>query len=185
MPARLRYPELAPEGIASLRAVEHYLNAATALPAVLLEMVRLRVSLLNGCDFCVGHHTGELRKHHEPESRIAALRGWQNSDAFTPKERAALAWADSVTEIQSRHADDTAYAAVATFFHDKDLVDLTLAVASINAWNRMSIAFRAGWDPMHRETSANVLAAAPSAATHEDALVQAVVEDDGGKVAHD
>lgn len=210
MPPRLRYPELAPEGIASMRALEHYLNASTALPAVLLELVRLRASLLNGCEFCIGHHTNELRKHNEPASRIAALQDWRTSDAFTAKERAALAWADAVTDIQDRNAADPEYAAVSAFFHDKDLVDLTLAIASINAWNRMSIALQSEWDPNRRKRRLNgpaqqpmeVTAAgtdadaaqtsepalqAPSEAApaHGDAPRQDTVGDDSGKVAHD
>ena len=130
-----------------MRGLEHYLNSATALPAVLLELVRLRVSLMNGCEFCVGHHTRELEKHNEPASRIDALRDWSSSDAFTPRERSALAWADSVTAIASSGAADPEYHDVSTYFAPKDLVDLTMAVASVNAWNRMSIAFRAQWDP--------------------------------------
>ena len=147
MNERLRYPELAPEGIAAMRGLEHYLNATTALPAVLLELVRLRASLLNGCGFCVGHHTKELQKHNEPETRIKALREWETSDAFTLRERAALAWTDALTDIQRSHASDAEYEAVSAFFHEKDLVDLTLAIAGINAWNRMSLAFAVPWDP--------------------------------------
>ncbi len=186
MPPRLRYPELAPEGIAHMRDLEHYLNASTALPAVLLELVRLRVSLENGCEFCIGHHTHELRKHNEPASRIDALRDWQSSDAFTPRERAALAWADSVTGIQTGHAADEDYAAAATFFQGKDLVDLTLAIASINAWNRMSIAFRAEWDPEHHKERSALQGESPETTpAHEDAPLQDTVDDDGGKVAQD
>ena len=212
---RLRYPELAPEGIATMRTTEHYLNATTALPAVLLELVRLRVSLTNGCTFCTGHHTHELQKHNEPASRIEAVRDWPGCDAFTPKERAALAWADAVTDLQSRHASDEDYAAVSIYFHEKDLVDLTLAIASINAWNRMSIAFSAEWDPSRVKPAAQIptgtepdakqvaepptaeasapeqppptTAQSPSQTTpaHEDAPVQDTGDDDGGKVAHD
>ncbi len=194
MPARPRYSELAPEGIAHMRALEHYLNASTALSAVLLELVRLRVSLKNGCEFCVGHHTHELRKHNEPPTRIDALRDWRNSDAFTPKERAAFAWADSVTEIQTCHAADEDYAAAATFFEVKDLVDLTLAIASINAWNRLSIAFRAEWDPEHHKERSALQGESPeitaqslpeTTPTPDDAPFQDTVEDDGGKVAHE
>ena len=192
MPPRLRYPELAPEGIAHMRALEHYLNAGTALPAVLLELVRLRVSLENGCAFCIGHHTNELWKHNEPQSRIDALGDWKSSDAFTPRERAALAWADSVTEIQTRHAADEEYAAAATFFEGKDLVDLTMAIASINAWNRLSIAFRAEWDPEHQEKQKASAEEPPTTQspsettpTHDDAPLGDTVDDDGGKVAHD
>ena len=196
MPLRLRYPEFAPEGIASLRSLEHYLNASTALPAVLLELVRLRVSLVNGCSFCVGHHTEQLHRHNEPASRIEALSDWASSDAFTPRERAALAWADSVTDLATRHAADADYATVSTFFHEKDLVDLTLAVASINAWNRMSIAFGADWDPARRQKG-QPAPPAPTDSTDTGANTQPteptpqqdpppthdVVNDDGGKVA--
>lgn len=187
MPPRLRYSEFAPEGIAHMRALEHYLNTSTALPVVLLELVRLRVSLQNGCNFCVGHHIHELRKHNEPESRINALRDWQTSDAFTLRERAALAWADSVTDLQTRHAEDEDYAAVETFFHEKDLVDLTLAIASINAWNRMAIAFRAEWDPNRATEQAPDAREQPAQGvpTHEGNPTQDAVDDDGGKVAQD
>ncbi len=176
MASRLRYPEYAPEGIAHLRALEHYLNASTALPAVLLELVRLRSSLVNGCAFCIGHHTAELRKHNEPETRIEALRDWPASDAFTPRERAALAWTDAITEVQTSHAGDAEYAAVSIFFQQKDLVDLTLAVASANAWNRLSIAFGATWNPKRGQGQRNE----PAGTSASE-----VVQDDGSKVAHD
>ena len=195
MPPRLRYPEFAPEGMAHMRALEHYLNASTALPAVLLELVRLRVSLTNGCDFCIHHHANELRKHHEPESRIEALRDWQSSAAFTAREKAALAWADSVTQIQTRHAADVDYAAVETFFDEKDRVDLTLAIASINAWNRMSIAFRSEWDSArHKErtTPRSEEGNSEPAATEEtiqsgqsDSPMQDALSDSGTKVSQD
>ena len=196
MSARLRYPELAPEGIAAMRGLEHYLNATTALPAVLLELVRLRVSLLNGCAFCVSHHTRELEKHNEPTTRVEALRDWAASDAFTPRERGALAWADAVTNIQQSHASDAEYAAVSAFFAGKDLVDLTLAIAGINTWNRMAIAFGGRPDPARGEAEpapvAAGTAASPPATTpaHHGAPVheaptQDAVDDDGGKVAHD
>lgn len=214
MATRLRYPELAPEGIATMRATEHYLNTATALPAVLLELVRLRVSLRNGCGVCIAHHQGELRKHHEPDSRIQALEDWVASDAFTQKERAALAWADSVTDIQATHAPDADYIAISEFFEGKGLVDLTLAVASINAWNRMSIAFGASLDPHRAEHKAQAehgaaseepvsapqpaaAAASAQARSHAEiptsqaapeqhsSLQHDVVDDDGGKIAQD
>ena len=99
MPPRLRYPELAPEGVSKLRAFEHYLNTGTALPAVLLDLIRLRVSQINGCEFCKQLHAAELRKHNEPETRIEAVAQWQASDAFTARERAAFAWAEALTRL--------------------------------------------------------------------------------------
>ena len=115
MAARLKYGELAPEGMEKLRALEHYLNTATGLEPVLLDLVRLRVSLMNGCEYCIHLHAGELRKLHEPEERIAGLAEWRRAGAgsggaYTQRERAALAWAEAVTNIQDGHAEDAVYA---------------------------------------------------------------------------
>lgn len=147
MAMRLHYTQVAPGGYAALVSLGHYVTTGTALEPVLVEFVYLRASLLNGCGFCIGLHTAELRKHHEPQSRIDAVADWRNSDAFTPRERAALAWTESVTELQRSHVSDADYAGVSEFFHDKDLADLTFAIANINAWNRLGIAFRAEWNP--------------------------------------
>jgi AhpD family alkylhydroperoxidase len=144
---RLPYPKLAPEAYSSLQSLGHYLRTATTLDAVLIGLVDLRSSQLNGCGFCIGMHTNELKHAHEPDSRINAVANWRNSDAFTPRERAALAWTEEITNIQDGHASDEAYAAVSEYFKDKDLVDLTWAIATINAWNRMGIAFAAEWSP--------------------------------------
>jgi len=145
--SRLPYPKLAPEAYKALLALGHYLNTATALGPTILGLIYLRASLLNGCGFCIGMHTAELLHHHEPQSRIDAVTNYQSSDAFTPREKAALAWTDAITNIQSSHASDEDYAGVTEFFRDKDLVDLTFAIAQINAWNRLGIAFAAEWAP--------------------------------------
>lgn len=145
MGQRMNYNEAAPDGLKALRGFEHYLNVGTSLDPVLRELVRLRASLLNGCEFCVALHRHELAKRHEPASRVEAVADWKGSDAFTPRERAALAWTDVVTNIQQTHATDEEYAAVSAFFEGKDLADLTLSIAAINAWNRLAIPFRAEW----------------------------------------
>jgi len=145
--ARLPYPKLAPEAYEAMLAAGHALNTNTALETTLLEYVKLRASILNGCDFCIGMHSNDLKKRHEPQTRIDAISNWQYSDAFTPRERAALAWTDAITNIQSTHASDVDYAAVSEFFTGKDLVDLTIAIAQINSWNRIGIAFAAEWNP--------------------------------------
>lgn len=141
---RLRYTDLAPDGISAMRGVEHYLNVESQLETTLLEFVRLRASLLNGCDYCVGMHSGELHKHNETAERIAGVGAWQHTrDLYTEREQAALAWTEVVTNIQAGHASDKAYAAVRQHFTDLEAVNLTIAIASINTWNRMAIAFRA------------------------------------------
>src|ERR1035438_9961457 len=109
MAARLKYGELAPEGLEKMRALEHYLNTGTGLEPVLLDLVRLRVSLMNGCEYCIHLHAEELKKLHEPEDRIAGLSDWRSSNAYTQRERAALKWAEAVTNIQVGHAEDAVY----------------------------------------------------------------------------
>lgn len=140
---RLKYAEVAPEGIAQMRAVEHYLNTASGLEPSLLELVRLRSSLLNGCEFCVALHYREAAKRNETAERIDGVAEWRNSDLYTQRERSALAWAEAVTNIQDGHAPDVVYEAARAHFSDTELVNLTIAVASINSWNRVAIAFRA------------------------------------------
>jgi AhpD family alkylhydroperoxidase len=181
MPQRLRYAELAPDGIAALRQLEHYLNTNTTLGPVLLEFVRLRASTLNGCGFCINVHEAELRKHHEPQTRIDGVATWQSSNAYTPRERAALAYTDSVTNIQQTHVSDEEFAAINEFFTGKDLADLTLAVAGVNAWNRLAIPFRAEWKPRAKQSPP---AENPDNHDQGDTKVDAV-DDDGGKVAED
>ena len=180
MSIRLRYPELAPDGYAALSAFGHYVNTGTALAPVLIELVNLCASLLNGCDFCIQMHQAELRKHHEPESRIEAVAAWQSSDAFTPRERAALAWTDVITRLETgSHASDEDYAAVSAFFEGKNLADLTFAIANINAWNRLGVAFRPHWNAGHARQAAATQPAAEAGET------VSAVDDDGGKVAQD
>ena len=154
-------------------------------------MINLRASLLNGCGFCIGLHKAELRKLNEPTTRIDAVERWQQSEAFTPRERAVLAWTDVLTDLRSdTHASDADYAAITQFFQDKDLVDLTFAIANMNAWNRMGVAFRPEWRPRTPQAAAEEPIASPESAkvpADSDSALdkQAVVNDDGGKVAQD
>ena len=145
MAARLEYGKLAPEGLEKMRALEHYLNTGTGLEPVLLDLVRLRASLMNGCEYCVHLHTAELRKLNEPEERIAGVAEWRgggagSGGAYTQRERAALSWTEAVTNIQDGHAPDEVYAQVREHFSEVETVNLTLAITTINAWNRLAIA---------------------------------------------
>jgi AhpD family alkylhydroperoxidase len=151
---RLPYTKLAPDAYAALGQVGHYLKTATSLEPTLLEFVYLRASQLNGCHFCTGLHTSELRKRHEPDSRIESVSRWHDSDAFTPRERAAFAWTEAITNLQQSRASDADYNAVTEFFHEKELVDLTFAIATINAWNRISEAFKVEWNPPKAKAAA-------------------------------
>jgi AhpD family alkylhydroperoxidase len=137
---RLKYWQLAPEGMAQMKALEHYLNTGTGLEANIMEMMRLLASSMNGCQFCVQYHTVELRKKNETEERIAGVKQWRSSDLYTQRERAALAWTEAVTNIQDGHAPEEVYDEVRKHFSDVETVNLTLVVTTINAWNRIAIA---------------------------------------------
>ena len=139
MEPRLKYGQLVPEGFAKMRELEHYLNNGTGLEASLRELVRLRASLMNGCEFCIRLHTSELKKVNETAERIAGMAEWRGSDAYTKRERAALAWAEALTNIQDGHAPDVVYEEVRAHFSDVETVNLTLVISTINAWNRISI----------------------------------------------
>ena len=113
---RLKYGELAPEGLAKMREMEHYLNNGAGLEASLRELVRLRASLMNGCEYCVRLHTAELEKLNETAERIAGVADWRGSELYTKRERAALAWTEAVTNIQEGHAPDELYEEVRAQF---------------------------------------------------------------------
>jgi len=155
MSQRLKYPKLAPKPYQTMLSLGHYINTETALEHNLVEFVNLRASTLNGCGFCMGMHQAELKKHNESQSRIDAIAHWVESDAFTPRERAALAWTDTLTNLHGDHASDADYAAINQFFTGKDLVDLTWVIAKINAWNRMGVAFAAEWNPPQQPPAAS------------------------------
>jgi len=149
---RLLYTKLTPDLYAKLTEFSHAITVETALEPVLRGLVYLRASVLNGCGFCTGAHAEELRHLHEPETRIAAVGrvptgGWADGDAFTPKEQAALAWTDAVTRLRGGPISDAAFAAVRSFFSEKEVAELTYAIANINAWNRLGVAFAMEWAP--------------------------------------
>jgi AhpD family alkylhydroperoxidase len=139
MAVRLKYGQLAPEGLEKMKALEHYLNTGTGLEPNLLDLVRLLASLLNGCEYCTKFHTSELQKLNETPERIAGVAEWRGSTVYTQRERAALAWAEAVTNIQDGHAPDVVYDEMRAHFNEVDAVNLTLVITTINAWNRLSI----------------------------------------------
>jgi len=143
MEARVEYSKVAPEGLARMRALEHYLNAQAGLEANLQEFVRLLASKLNGCEYCIGLHTAELHRHNETPDRIAGVTDWRGSDLYTQRERAALAWAEAVTNIRDGHAPDVVYDELKAHFTEAEIVNLTLTITNINAWNRLEISLGA------------------------------------------
>ncbi|HPP99112.1 MAG TPA: carboxymuconolactone decarboxylase family protein, partial [Ottowia sp.] len=108
----------------------------------LLELVKTRVSQINGCAYCLDMHTKDARAAGETEQRLYLLPAWRETGLYTPRERAALAWAEAVTRLTDQHVPDAVYDEARRHFDEKALVDLTLAVIAINGWNRLSIAFQ-------------------------------------------
>ena len=137
---RLNLAALSAEGYNGMGAVETYLHGALDLK--LLSLVKLRASQINGCAFCLHMHYEEALKAGDTPARLNLLPAWEESRMFTDKERAALLWTESLTHIATDRAEDETYAEVKAHFTDKEMADLTLAVAMINAWNRIAISMR-------------------------------------------
>lgn len=108
----------------------------------LLQLIEYRVSQINGCAYCLDMHSKDLRAGGESEQRIYMISAWRETPFFTPRERAALAWAEAVTVLDKNQVSDEVYEEARKEFGEEELIDLTLAVASINIWNRLNIAFR-------------------------------------------
>ena len=141
MEARFNSAKVAPGAYKAMLGLETYLHQC-GLEESLLHLIKRRSSQINGCAYCLDMHWKDLRAIGETEQRLYTLNAWREAPFYTDRERAALAWTDIVTNIQSTHATDDKYAAVNEFFTGKDLADLTFTIASINAWNRLNIAFR-------------------------------------------
>lgn len=141
MQSRLDYAKIAPEGYKAMLALEHYIKHC-GLETSLLELVKIRASQINGCAFCLDMHTKDARARGETEQRLYTLSAWEETPFFSERERAALAWTEAVTRVAESHVPDTTYELARSQFTVKELADLTLAIATINGWNRLSIAFR-------------------------------------------
>lgn len=125
----------------AMDAVDKYLEGAS-LDAALLHLVRLRASQLNGCAYCIDMHWKDLRALGDDEQRLYSLDAWRECPYYSERERAALEWTEAITRISDTHASDAVYESVRRHFSEREVADLTLAVAQINSWNRLSIAAR-------------------------------------------
>ncbi|MGH9412692.1 MAG: carboxymuconolactone decarboxylase family protein [Terriglobales bacterium] len=138
---RLDYGAAAPGGVQAILGLQKYVNECGIDPR-LLELVKLRCSQINGCAYCVDMHARDARKRGETTQRVDAVAVWRESNLFTATERAALAWAESVTLLSQDHVPAEVYGWVSRYFNGKVLVDLTYAIIAINCWNRLAIPFR-------------------------------------------
>jgi AhpD family alkylhydroperoxidase len=142
MTSRFDYASLSPEAVKGLGSVHAYL-AGCGLGAALVELVYLRVSQINGCAFCIDMHSRDLLKHGLPVEKLVLVSAWREAGpVFDARERAALAWAETVTNVAQTTVPDADHAAAAAAFNDKELSDLTVAVSLMNAYNRLAVSAR-------------------------------------------
>lgn len=142
MERRLDYSKAAPQGFSALRNLQAHIDSC-GLEHSLLELVKTRASQINGCAYCLDMHTKDARAAGESEQRLYLLSAWRETPFYSARERAALAWTEAVTRIADETVEDDLYEDVRRHFDEKAIVDLTLAVIAINAWNRLAISFRA------------------------------------------
>ncbi len=142
MTTRLDYNQIAPNGAKALGGVYAYV-LESELPAALIDLVYLRVSQINNCAYCLDLHTRDLLKKEVPIEKIALVQAWEEAGAlFDETERAALGWAETVTCVADTGVPEEAYRTASAAFGEKQLVDLTIAICLMNAYNRMAISFR-------------------------------------------
>jgi AhpD family alkylhydroperoxidase len=153
MQPRIKVTSVNPGAFKAMLGLETYLHQS-GLDTKLLDLLKLRVSQINGCAYCLDMHWKDLRAAGETEQRLYGLDAWRESPYYTDRERAALAWAEAVTLVREGHVPDDVFEEAHRHFNDKELADLTLAIVAINGWNRLNIAFRteAGtYQPADRE----------------------------------
>jgi len=142
MESRLEAWKVLPEAYQAMLALEMFVRKSSKLAPSLIELVKMRASQINGCAYCIDMHSKDAREAGESEQRLYALNAWRETPFFTAREQAALAWTEAVTLVTEGHVSDAVYEQARQQFSDQELVNLTMAIVTINGWNRLSIAFR-------------------------------------------
>mgnify|MGYP000609921777 CR=1 FL=1 len=137
MKPRLNYGKVAPGAYEAMDTIDRYLQDCS-LEKALIVLVQLRASQINGCAYCLDMHWKDLRAIGDNEQRLYSLDAWRECPYYTDRERAALLWTEVITKISDDQVPDEVYEQVSLFFNEKELVDLTLAIVTINAWNRIA-----------------------------------------------
>src|SRR5437763_2032056 len=141
MKSRLEYARLSPDGYRAMLALNKFAESS-GIEHSLLELIKIRASQINGCAYCVDMHTIDARAAGESEQRIYLLDAWREAPFYTDRARAALAWTEAVTLVSETHVPDDVYEEARRHFSEKELVNLTWAIVTINVWNRIAVAFR-------------------------------------------
>ena len=140
MNKRIAWGQKSPEAYKAMLGLENAM-IATGLDHSLLELIRLRASQINGCAYCVNLHANDARKAGETEARLQTLSVWAETTFFSAKEKAVLAWVESLTQLSIHHAPQDQYEALLEHYSEAEVVNITLAIATINAWNRFGVGF--------------------------------------------
>ena len=141
MEQRLDFYKASPDAMKAMSALEIAIGKR-GVDVSLVNLVKLRASQINGCAYCVDLHTSDARKAGETERRLYTVSVWRETPFFTARERAALAWTESLTRLPDTHAPDADYLALHEHFSESEIVDLTLVIGAINVWNRFGVGFR-------------------------------------------
>jgi AhpD family alkylhydroperoxidase len=142
MEARLEPEKVSPAAYKALLGLEMFVRKQARLEPALIQLVKMRASQINGCAYCIDTHSKDARAEGETEQRLYALSAWEETPFFTDRERAALALTEAITSIKEGHVPEAVYERVKKSFSQEELVNLTLAIITINGWNRLAITFR-------------------------------------------
>ena len=142
MQPRIDYRKYAGEALQSMLALEKYVDAS-GLDHKLVLLMKMRASQINGCAYCLDMHSIDARAAGETEQRLYTLDAWRETPFFSDRERAALAWTEAITLVSETHVPDAVFEEVKKLFSDKEIIDLTIVVTTINMWNRLAISTRA------------------------------------------
>src|SRR5258705_6638828 len=138
MSTRIAFDKVSPGAVRAMYGLERYVRESGLEPA-LLELVKMRASQINGCAYCLDMHSKDARAAGETEQRLYLLSAWREAPFYTERERAALAWTEALTLVSENHVPDEVYNQARQQFSEQELVDLSLAVVTINGWNRLAI----------------------------------------------
>lgn len=138
---RLDWYKILPEGYKAMLQLQNVVDQSK-IDHILLELVKIRASQINGCAYCLDMHTKDAIAIGESEQRLHLLAAWQEAPFYSPRERAALAWCESLTQISQSGVPDKIYDEVKSLFSDKEIAELTLTIIAINCWNRLAVGFR-------------------------------------------
>jgi AhpD family alkylhydroperoxidase len=155
MKSRINVAKISPLAYHAMLGLEDYIHKS-GLEESLVHLLKMRASQINGCAYCLDMHSKDARALGETEQRLYGLDAWREAPYYTDRERAALAWIESLTEITKGHVPDAVFEEAKKVFSEKELVDLAMVAVAINGWNRLAIAFRAeagAYEPQRAKTA--------------------------------